>query len=82
MVVEVSTDKPTLTVDQKPECLRTMMDAPWGGRGEPLLARWGGHWVHGGGSLRGSCWGSRCGTGPARKQWSPELSWRVKSDAR
>lgn len=32
---------------------------------EPLLAPWGRHWVRGGGFLRGSCWGSRCGTGPA-----------------
>lgn len=35
VVVEVSTDKPTLTVDQKPESLGTMMDARWGGRGSP-----------------------------------------------
>lgn len=41
MVVEVSTDKATLPVDQKPECLRTMMDARWGGPGNPLLAPWG-----------------------------------------
>jgi hypothetical protein len=55
MVVKVSTDKATLTVDQKPECLRTMMDARWGGRGNPCWLLVGGHWVYGGGSLRGSC---------------------------
>lgn len=46
MVVEVSTDKPTLTVDQRTLSLRTMMDARWGGRGSLC-------W-HRSGSLRGS----------------------------
>lgn len=35
MVVEVSRDKPTLTVEQKPESWKTMMDARWGGHGNP-----------------------------------------------
>lgn len=33
--MEVSRDKPTLTVEQKPESWKTMMDARWGGHGNP-----------------------------------------------
>lgn len=51
VVVEVSTDKPTLTVDQKTRVLGDNYGRAMGRTWEPLLAPWGGHWVQGGGSL-------------------------------
>lgn len=73
VVVEVSAEKPPLTVDRKLESLRTMMDTGWRGRGSPCQLLGGGHRVRGGESLKGPCWGSRCGTGPARRQWNWSL---------